>query len=180
MSRETWRTAVLLALPELAGYTDRWRTASYSRSRPELSIAERIPPHVTVLIPWAADPDDAVARERLAAAVAGLGALELSFPEADVFASGTVYLRPEPFGLVLGLLRAVYAAFPEHAPYGGEYPDPHPHLTVSGEGGEPVLAQVRAALAEGAPPAVRVDELTIWASSDGGIWHRTGSVPLAP
>jgi len=124
MSQQTWRAAVLLALPELAGWTDRWRTASYSSSRPELSIAERVPPHITVLVRWVA-PDPG-ALDRLRTAVDGFG----------------------------------------------------PHVTVSAEGGEPVLAEVRSALAETAPPAVRVDALTIWTSPDGGIWHPSGRVPL--
>ncbi len=178
MPRETWRTAVLIAIPELAAYTDRWRTVSYAEDHPGISIADRIPPHITVLVPWVRDPADPEVLARLAAAVEGVGPLEIAFPVAGAFPGGTVFLRPEPFDVLTELIRAVAAAFPDHPPYGGEYPDPHPHLTVSAAGGAPVLAEVEAAVAAETPPTVRVDELTIWVAADGDAWRQTGRVAL--
>jgi len=175
---DRWRSAVLIALPELAGWTDRWRGASYAGDHPRLPIARRVPPHVTVLVPWVADPAGGEALGRLRDAVAGFGPLELSFPAADEFPGGTVFLRPEPFGVVRELVRSVLAAFPECPPYDGEHPDPHPHVTVSADGGPPVLDEVRAAVAAEQPPVVRVDAVAIWASATGEVWQPAGEVAL--
>jgi hypothetical protein len=169
-----WTSAVLISVRELAGYTDRWRTVSYD-DLSDMPIADQVPPHVTVLVPWARDPDDAEARERLAGAVAGFGPV-LCFGSAGLFSNGVVYLEPEPD--LTGLLRAVGTAFPEFPAYGGGHPDPRPHLTVSARGGVAVLADVEVALAIEQPPRVPVDHLAIYAPTADGVWHERGRVPL--
>jgi 2'-5' RNA ligase len=175
-----WTSAVLIALPELTDYTDRWRTAWYDDLRPDVSIADQVPPHVTVLAPWAKDPADAFALARLAATVGGFGRLDLRFETAGAFGNGVVFLQPEPIEVLTGLLRAVAGAFPEFPPYGGDHPDPHPHVTVSARGGAEVLAEVEAALATEVPPRVSVDHLGIYAPSADGVWRERGRVPLRP
>lgn len=182
MPEQTPETAVLIALPELADYTDRWRSASAS-GRPGVSLSRQIPPHATVLLPWAPLDDAeafADAAARLAEAVDGSGPLELTFPTAEVFPDGgTVWLRPEPFDKVVDLVRTVLAAFPEYPPYGGLHPDPQPHVTVSFDGGTALLEEVRAAMRDSPPPTARVEELTIWHDDLAtGIWHPAASVSL--
>jgi 2'-5' RNA ligase len=172
-------TAVLIAVPELTEYTDRWRTVSTSSYRPDVPLSELIPPHVTVLVPWIEDPTPEDV-QRLIASVAAVDPFELSFPTAGQFPNGTVWLRPEPFGEVRDLVRTVLAAFPECPAYGGEHPDPHPHLTISSseQSGPQVLAEAQAALASDAAPTVRLDDLTIWREGDDQVWRLIGSVPL--
>jgi 2'-5' RNA ligase len=171
------RTAILIAVPELAEFTDRWRSVSPSSTRPDLALTDVVAPHVTVLVPWVPDPapEDV---QRLQDAVAEVEPVELSFPAAGQFPNGTVWLRPEPFDRVRDLLRTVVAAFPECPPYGGEFPDPHPHLTISTHGGPAVLAEAQAVLAAEKAPAVRLDDLTLWREGDDGIWQLTSAVPL--
>jgi len=175
----TARTAILVAVPELASYTDRWRSVSSSSSRPDLTLTELIPPHVTVLVPWVSDPSPEHV-QRLEDAVASVEPFDLSFPTAGQFPNGTVWLRPEPFDQVLELLKTVLAAFPECPPYGGEYPDPHPHLTIASASSATaaVLAEAQAALAAEAAPTVRLDDLTIWREGEDQVWQLVGSVPL--
>lgn len=169
---------MLIALPELADYTDRWRKTSYDDRAPGIPIADMVPPHITVLVPWA-DPADAAALERLAKAVEGFGPLDLTFEQADAFGNGSVvFLQPSPVDVLTELLRAVAAAFPEHPPYGGNHPDPHPHVTVAMDGDAQVLASVRSALATASPPAVRVDRLGVYAPSADGVWRERTTVPL--
>lgn len=169
---------MLIALPELADYTDRWRKTSYDERMPGVPIADLVPPHITVLVPWA-DPADDAALDRLAKAVQGFGVLELTFAQADAFGNGSVvFLQPEPADVLTGLLRTVAAAFPEHPPYGGSHPDPHPHVTVAMDGDAQVLASARSALAVGSPPAVRVDSLGVYAPSADGVWRERSTVTL--
>ena len=179
-AERTGLTAILIAVPELAGYTDRWRSVSSSSARPDATLAELIPPHVTVLVPWVRDPapEDV---QRLQDAIASVEPFDLSFPTAGQFPNGTVWLRPEPFDQVHELLRTVLAAFPECPPYGGDHPDPHPHLTIASSSyasAAAVLAEAQSALATDAAPTVRLDDLTIWREGDDQVWQLVGSVPL--
>ncbi|WP_238332108.1 2'-5' RNA ligase family protein [Kribbella jejuensis] len=172
-------TAILITVPELAAFTDRWRSVSRSSARPQVPLTELIPPHVTVLVPWVAEPTEADLA-RLRAAVADVPAFELSFPSAGQFPNGTAWLKPEPFDQVRGLLRKVFEAFPECPPYGGEFAEPHPHLTISSsaQGGPSVVAEANAALAATPAPTVRLTELGLWREDAEGVWEQFGAVPL--
>jgi 2'-5' RNA ligase len=105
---------------------------------------------------------------------------ELSFPTAGQFPNGTVWLKPEPFDTVRALLYSVFAAFPECPPYGGEFPDAHPHLTISSsaQGGPAVVAEAQAALAATPAPTVQLTELGLWREDADGVWDQFGAVPL--
>ncbi|WP_157630561.1 2'-5' RNA ligase family protein [Kribbella catacumbae] len=177
----TGLTAILIAVPELTEFTDRWRSVSYSPARPTAALTELIPPHVTVLIPWLRDPEPEDV-QRLEDAVAAIEPFDLTFSSAGQFPNGTTWLRPEPFDQVRELMATVLAAFPECPPYGGDHPDPHPHLTISSsaQGSPALVAEAEAALASEEVPAIRLDDLTIWREADDGVWQLTGSVPLGP
>jgi hypothetical protein len=172
-------TAILIAVPELGDYTDRWRSVSSSPSRPDKALSDLVPPHVTVLVPWVTDPEPEHV-QRLIDALAGLEPFELGFAGVGQFPNGTVYLRPEPFDEVRMLIWTVLKAFPECPPYGGDHPDPHPHLTISSSvtGTLAVIAEAEAALAAEPPPSVLLDDLTIWREGDDMVWNLVGSVPL--
>jgi 2'-5' RNA ligase len=172
-------TAILITVPELADYTDRWRSVSRTSMRPDVPLNELIPPHVTVLVPWAPEPTDADL-DKVRAAVADVKPFELSFPAAGQFPNGTAWLRPEPFDEVVALIRKVAAAFPEYPPYNGEFPDPHPHLTISSsaQGGPAVVADAQAALAAEPAPVVTLTELGLWRDDEHGVWSQFGAVPL--
>jgi 2'-5' RNA ligase len=172
----TGLTAILITVPEVAEYTHRWRSVSRSTARPQVPLTELIPPHVTVLVPWVVEPSSADVR-RLEDAVSSFEPFELSFPTAGQFPNGTAWLRPEPFDTVCSLLRAVFEAFPECPPYGGEFPEPHPHLTISSasQGGPDVVAE---ALAAGPAPTAQVTELGLWRENSEGVWRQFDAVRL--
>jgi 2'-5' RNA ligase len=174
-------TAILITVPELAAYTEQWRSVSRSTARPHVPLTELIPPHVTVLVPWVAEPTEADVR-RLTDAVASFEPFELRFPTAGQFPNGTAWLKPEPYDAVVSLLYSVFQAFPECPPYGGEFPDPQPHLTISSseQGGLAVVAQAREALAAAPAPSVHVTELGLWREGEDDVWRQFGAVPLGP
>jgi 2'-5' RNA ligase len=182
--RDSWAdrdglTAVLITVPELADYTHRWRSVSRSTARPHVPLTDLIPPHVTVLVPWVVEPAESDV-QRLSKAVASFEPFELSFPTVGQFPNGTVWLRPEPFATVVSLLYSVFQAFPECPPYGGEFPDPHPHLTISSamQGGPTVVAEAREALAAAPAPSVQLTELGLWREDEHGVWRQFEAVPL--
>ena len=175
----TGLTAILITVPELADYTDRWRSVSRSTARPQVPLTELIPPHVTVLVPWVVEPGASDLR-RLEEAVSSYEPFELSFPTAGQFPGGTVWLKPEPFDTVRSLLMSVFEAFPECPPYGGEFPDPHPHLTISSptDGAPDVVAEATEALAATPAPTVQLTELGLWREGDDGVWRQFDAVQL--
>ena len=87
--------------------------------------------HVTLLSPFAA-------KEELTDGV--LGELELFFADclpfgfrlAEVaqFPGGTTYLSPDPVAPFRSLTHELHRRFPEYPPYGGQFDDVVPHLSV--------------------------------------------------
>ncbi len=175
---EPQATGVLLALPELAGFTSPWRSTSYAPDEPTLSIERRFPPHITVLAPFA-DAADIAAVTRLRAVAARHPPLHLRFRRVSQFGpGGAVWLVPEPHEPVLALLTDVVDAFPEHPPYGGLHPYPVPHLTVTTDGDDTTLTQVQAALDAQGGLTSSVSEVGVWQRADDEVWQLVASAPL--
>ncbi|WP_238161025.1 2'-5' RNA ligase family protein [Kribbella antibiotica] len=177
MSEKPGLTAILITAPELVDYTDRWRSVSRTSMRPDVPLNELIPPHITVLVPWVAEPTEADI-ERLRVALDEVPAFDISFLEAGQFPNGTAWLRPEPFEGLQAVTQLVIDAFPECPPYNGDYPEPHPHLTISSsaQGGPAVLADAQAALAVEYPPPIEFVGLELWREDEHGVWSQFDSV----
>jgi 2'-5' RNA ligase len=176
--RNAYDTGLILALPQLAAFTSRWRATSYAPDHPDLPIERRFPPHVTLLTPWA-PADDEGALERLHQVAARSQPLELEFASAEMFAdSGVVWLRPQPQAGLTALLADVLATFPEYPPYDGAHDDVVAHLTVSAAGGPAVLADVRAALVAHGPVRADVDRICVFARDADSIWRQVRAARL--
>ena len=167
-------SAVLVAVPEaepLVGH-----------HRAELDWAARwgVPAHVTVLYPFvppALIDDDVLAR--LCAAVRGTGRFTAHWREVRWFGEDVTWLAPEPESRFRALTEAVFAAFPEHPPYEGQFEDVVPHLTIGDQG---TLAQRRSAAADVAarlPLTSDVTEVLLMVGTDQpGAWRTMASCPL--
>ena len=176
--RDPFDSGLILALPELAAFTSRWRATSYAPDHPTLPIERRFPPHVTLLAPWAA-VDDGEALARLRAVARRAQPVRMEFATAEIFPdSGVVYLAPTRAPELMALFADVHAAFPDHPPYGGVFDDVVPHLTVSADGGPEQLAEVRAALAEHGPVSAETDRICVFGRGDDEVWRQTASVVL--
>ncbi|MGL5856862.1 MAG: 2'-5' RNA ligase family protein [Angustibacter sp.] len=172
------RTSLLIALPELAGFTARWRATAYDPQHPGLTTERRFPPHLTLLTPWT-DPD----QPNVARAVRRLAArhppLTLRFHHAGIFDDGrVVWLAPEPLEAVSRLLDDALAAFPECEPYDGAHAAVVPHVTVSADAGQHVLAEVRDELKRHGPLTARATALSAYARDETGVWREVTSTPL--
>lgn len=139
------------------------------------AVDRRIPPHVTVLIPFvpAAELDREVRAD-----------LESFYRDSRGFAATLsriaafpqhVWLAPEPRARFLALIRSTYARFPQYPPYGGEHPEPEPHLTVgeadAGSDLGPLLAAAECELAPGLPLPFRVERVTLLAEGADATWN---------
>lgn len=88
-----------------------------------------VPGHVTILFPFA--EDDRVDEEALEELLGGFAAFDVVLESVERFTDGTPWLHPEPSAPFRALTAAVYARWPQHPPYGGEFPDPTPHVTIT-------------------------------------------------
>lgn len=146
------------------------------------SVARRIPPHVTVLFPFArADAIDDEFLATVAEHFAGLSGFEAELRDVGCF-DDCVWLGPHPRDRWVRLLDATWARFPEHPPYESQDIEPEPHLTVAAVD-DPLLAEELAALAEselraGLPFRFEVDGVSLFEEQADGTWRETTRFPF--
>lgn len=171
MSQTRYRpgeTVLLIAVPEAGPVVGAWR------ERYDSSAAAGVPPHVTVLYPFLdiADVDTAA----LTALIAGHRAFDVRFERSARF-PGVLYLAPEPDAPFRALTEDIAARWPEAPPYGGQFDDIVPHLTVAHGQPTAVLDEVAADVAE-KPIAARVSSVRLMVT-DGERWEQRAEFPLA-
>ncbi|HEX4699913.1 MAG TPA: 2'-5' RNA ligase family protein [Actinomycetes bacterium] len=154
------------------------------RLRLDPAAARGVPAHVTVLYPFISPPDLRVADiDRLGQALGGFVAFDAVFPRVDWFGEDVVWVAPEPASQFRRLSSVVGAAFPDLLPYGGEFDEVVPHLTIGGPSRGTVDELRRAAdvVAPQLPVRTRVDEVAVLAGNRGpGSWRTVARLPLAP
>ena len=118
------------------------------------------------------------------AVLADLGALfgatpafDVRFPRAGRFPE-VVYLDPDPAAPFAGLTRELVRRYPDSPPYGGEYADPVPHLTVLRARSEDELAAAERELAARLPLTARALEAWLVGRRRDGAWSRLARFPF--
>ena len=123
-------TALILPIPEADPAVAPWR------ERYDPSASEGVPAHVTVLVPFMPINEiDEACVETLSGIFGGHRAFELSFARLERFPE-TLWLAPEPDAPIQRLAEAIVAQFPDYPPYGGEFDNVIPHLTIAQGDGE--------------------------------------------
>lgn len=101
------------------------------RRRHDPGALQGLPPHVTVLAPFAPPSRvDAPLLERLGRTLATVAPFDVRLATIGRWPD-VCYLAPEPPAPFEQLTRAVWAAFPEWPPYEGRFAAIVPHLTVA-------------------------------------------------
>lgn len=168
----TWpgHSVIVVPVPALEPFV-RARTAHHDDSFLSTDPAF-VHAHVTLLGPWLADPgpDDLA---RVADVLASLPLVDLELAEVATFPDGLLHLRAEPADVLRTATARLAAAFPDHPPYGGAYPDPVPHLTLDRVAPGVSAAGVRAELADVLPVRQRVERVDLqwWANHDCHVRH---------
>lgn len=170
-------TALIVAVPQAEPAVGRWR------ARHDESARYGVPPHVTVLYPFL--PYDEVDEHALAAVVAAVPRFEVEFASCARFGNAVLYLEPAPDEPFRQLTVAVARRWPHAPPYGGQFDDVVPHLTIAhtavahsavahstvAHTAEPVsLDAIEADVARWLPIHAAVTEVRLLAF-DGGRWH---------
>ena len=89
-----------------------------------------------------------------------------------------MFLSPEPLERFKQMTRTFVESFPDYPPYGGAFPDPHPHLTVGSQVDEATADSLERAMTPALPIATRVGLLTLLVEDDAGQWTVARSWPL--
>jgi 2'-5' RNA ligase len=161
-------SALVILVPEAEALVESFR------NQYDPSAAVGIPAHVTVLYPFKAPgdltPEVIHSLEQLFTNFPGFQAV---FTELQRFPN-VLYLSPEPADPFRLLIKTVAARFPETLPYGGEFTEIIPHLTVAQVNEPQQLEEIAAAFARAAknrlPIPTRVKEITLM-DNGSGYWQ---------
>lgn len=165
--RKRWRDradlAVLRRLREGSGTTLILPVPSADGVLQESAREPGIPAHITLLYPFLpARSIDADTEAALAALLLEIPAFDFALAEIGRF-PGVVYLAPEPAARFVALTETLVTRWPEQQPYGGDYPEVIPHLTVA------YGAPIPDGLAERLPLTARAEEVWLMGRV-GGRW----------
>jgi hypothetical protein len=168
-------TAIAVPLLELAPAIDDIRLKHTKAG------AEGVPPHVTLLIPFA--DSVSLTRRDIDRATTVLGNFEafdvrletLRYFDAE---EAVLYLAPDPSEPFVRMIEALVQAFPAYPPYGGVYPEHIPHLTVA-TGERATLELLERKIAPRLPFAARVEAAWLFQRDAEERWHPREAFPLA-
>jgi 2'-5' RNA ligase len=162
-------TAAVVLLPELEPLIGGWRRRYTGDG------ARGMPPHVTLIIPFAdsADLDDRLGP--LGRVLGAFAPFDLAVTDTARF-PGLLYLRPEPNDPFIAMTEALESAFPAFPPYAGQFDDIVPHVTVA-QGDEEALASIERELVPQLPVRARVERSWLVENTPAG-WRRHTAFPL--
>ena len=168
-------TAIVVLVPEAEPLLARHRagrnTVHHSAAPPDL------PAHVTVLFPFRPSISRAESSS-IGGHAALVPAFEVRFGRAECFPGGVVYLAPEPMEPFRDLTLALADVFPDSPPYGGEFAEIVPHLTVA-DGLDPTEARSLCDDLDGDLPIVaEVTHLSMLCHDDEAGWRAEHTWPL--
>jgi len=147
------------------------------------AAAPGLPAHVTLLYPFLAPAElNPFQLSALQALFAPFPSFDVSFAETGQF-PGVLYLAPAPAEPFLQLTEAIARRFPETPPYGGEFAEIHPHLTIALAGDPQQLAEMAARFQQAAanrlPIQARVETVALLDNSSG-VWQVLTQFLLGP
>jgi hypothetical protein len=158
------------AEPAIAGY----------RERLDASAQLGIPAHITVLFPFMPPRDiGPEALTRLEQLFAAFRRFRVQLDRTAWFGDEVLWLAPRDPGPFRALTRAVVEAFPGFPPYGGQFGDSAPHLTVGH--GYPLISLRAAeeAVRNNLPIDAQATAVTlVTQQSAGGQWTKTAAFTL--
>ncbi len=103
-------------------------------------------------------------------------AFDLRFESCGRF-PGVLYLAPEPGTQLRRLTEAIADRWPEAPPYGGQFAEIVPHLTVADGQDDAVLDEIEADLLGRLPFTSRISSVDLMVH-DGAKWHERASFAL--
>ncbi len=165
------QTALLAAVEEVEPLVGAWR------QRFDASAAAGVPAHVTVLVPFLdVDRVDSAVLDDLSTLIGGHRSFTVRFDRCQRFPD-VLYLAPTPDQPFRALTEAIVARWPEAPPYGAQFSEITPHLTVAHGQAPSVLDTVEAALTARLPITADIHSVRLFVSHGNG-WHHRAEFPL--
>ncbi|GAA5020692.1 2'-5' RNA ligase family protein [Streptomyces siamensis] len=147
------------------------------RERLDPSARVGVPAHVTVLFPFLHERRiDSDTHTALGEVIGRHRPFEARFARCGGF-PGILYLTPEPEAPFRRLTEAIADRWPETPPFGGQFDDVVPHLTVAQGQDAAVLEQVETGLRRRLPVTASVSAVDLMVY-DGVRWQPRASFPL--
>jgi len=167
-------SALVVAVPEAEPVVGRHRALL------DVNAALGVPAHVTVLFPFlAAEQLDDGALTEVATAVGAAPAFACSFARTSWFDDDVLWLAPTDPRPFRDLTARVFAAFPDHPPFGGAFSEVVPHLTVGHRHPRAVLEAAERDVVPNLPVTAEVsDVLLLVQDRPGGRWSPRTIFPL--
>jgi 2'-5' RNA ligase len=137
MNQFVEQSALIIPVPDVDDLVGRWRAEL------DPGCVRGIPPHITVLFPFAIPSDfDDEMFTTIRDYFSTVDPFEIEFSALAWFDDRVVYLEPTPDTEFRRMTQSLGTLFPRYLPYGGKFDEPTPHLTV-GDGAP--LARLREA-----------------------------------
>jgi 2'-5' RNA ligase len=160
----TCKTNVLIPIELPCAFISTWR------DKLDPSAADGVPPHITLLYPWAQPTVRNLAILRRT--IGGYRPFEITFSGVGTF-SHSIWLKPLPDTPVSRLMGDLRDAFPHCSPYEGRYLKSRPHLTIANnieiENYRRLMREVEARL----PLTIEIRSIEVWGeAAPGGPWRR--------
>jgi 2'-5' RNA ligase len=167
-------SAFIAAVPEAEPYVAKLR----EQFDPSAKLG--VPAHITLLYPFMS-PEliDTAIVEQARAVVAAVRGFAFRLANVSRF-PGVLYLAPDPAAAFVELTERLVRRFPDFPPYGGQYGDVVPHLTVAHGSGleQSRAAQLQVALSSVGGIACSVKEVVLIENASG-CWQQMHVFPLA-
>ncbi|MGV4989042.1 2'-5' RNA ligase family protein [Streptomyces sp. NRAIS4] len=165
------QTGLIVRIPNAEPAVRAWR------ERFDPSAQAGVPAHVTVLFPFLDESRiDARVCSALADVLGRYCAFDLLFESCGRF-PGVLYLAPEPGTQLRRLTEVIADRWPEAPPYGGQFAEIVPHLTVADGQDDAVLDEIEADLLNKLPFTSRVSSVDLMVH-DGVKWQERTSFAL--
>jgi 2'-5' RNA ligase len=145
------------------------------RMRLDRAASLGVPAHVTALFPFVAPASiDADLLESVAEVARASRPFEYLFSRTAWFGDDILYLAPEDPTPFRDLTARLWEAFPAYPPYGGQFVDVVPHLTIGDRAGREALLDAERSVRAFGPVMGRAERLTLMAQTPGGRWSYRG------
>jgi 2'-5' RNA ligase len=167
------RSGLLVEVPEAEPLVRQWRLDL------DPHAALGIPAHITVLFPFMAPSlisSDVL--DQLRELLTDVRAFTYNLFESSWFGDTVLWLAPKPPDPFRALTALVAAAFPDYLPYGGQYGEPVPHLTIAYDGPHRQMKAAEIAVQEGLPIGATAMSVSLFIELDSRRWQRAASFPL--
>lgn len=167
-------TALIVEVPAAESAVGRYRIEL------DANASLGVPAHITILAPFLpAGRLGAAERDRLQRVFAAVSPFDFRLDRTGWFGTTVLWLGPEDPAPFRDLTDRVFAEFPDFPPFGGQFADVVPHLTVGLDRPADVLRRAELRITPALPVTARASAVTLMAeSSPGQRWETLASFPL--